>query len=67
MDTTTIFLGLLFGAFGFGYFRYGKKQGAIVPLVCGITLMVFPFFVENTLLLVMIGIALIATPYFVRV
>jgi len=27
--------GLLFGSFGLGYFVYGKKQKAVVPLVCG--------------------------------
>ncbi len=58
--------GLLFGSIGLGYFIYGKKQGAPVPLVCGVALMTFPYFVSNTLLLVGIGAALIAIPYFWR-
>jgi len=37
-----------------------------VPLVCGVALMIFPYFVSNTILLVILGVALIATPYFVR-
>jgi hypothetical protein len=57
---------MLFGSVGLGFFVYGKKQRAIVPLVCGIVLMVFPYFVSDTLLLVAIGIALIVIPYFVR-
>lgn len=58
--------GLLFGSVGLGFFLYGKKQQAFVPLFCGLALMVFPYFVSNTVLLVAIGITLIALPYFVR-
>jgi hypothetical protein len=57
---------LLFGSIGLGYFIYGKKQKAVVPLVCGVALIVFPYFVSNALLLVGIGIVLAAVPYFVR-
>lgn len=59
--------GLVFGSFGLGFFVYGKKQRATVPMVCGLALMVFPYFVSNTILLVVIGVALIAVPYFVRI
>ena len=45
---------------------YGKKQNAIVPLVCGMVLMIFPYFVSNTLLLVAMGTALMVLPYFFR-
>ena len=62
-----LFWGLLFGSVGFGFFIYGKKQKAFVPLVCGLVLMVIPYFISNTILLVAIGVALIALPYFVRI
>jgi hypothetical protein len=58
--------GLLFGSIGLGYSIYGKKQRAAVPLVCGLALMVFPYFVANTWLLAGIGAVLIAVPYFLR-
>jgi hypothetical protein len=58
--------GLLFGSIGFGFFLYGKNQKAVVPLVCGVALMIFPYFVSNTIVLVAIGVTLIAVPYFVR-
>jgi hypothetical protein len=38
----------------------------VVPLVCGVALMIFPYFVSNTLLLVTLGVVLIAIPYFIR-
>ena len=58
---------MLFGSIGLGFFLYGKKQRAIVPLTCGLALMVFPYFVSGTAPLVLIGAALMAVPYFVRV
>jgi hypothetical protein len=56
----------VFGTFGLAFFVYGKKQGAVVPLVCGLVLMIFPYFVSNTTLLAAIGVSLIVIPYFVR-
>jgi len=66
MDASQLFWGLLFSSIGLGFFLYGKKQRAGVPLVCGLTLMVYPYFVSNTFLLVGIGVVLIAIPYFFR-
>jgi hypothetical protein len=64
---SSLLWGLLFSSVGLGFFLYGKKQQAVVPLFCGLALMIFPYFVSNTILLVVIGAALIALPYFVRV
>jgi hypothetical protein len=58
---------LLFGSVGLGFFAYGKKQKVVTPLVCGLVLMVFPYFISNTILLVAIGVALIAFPFLVRI
>lgn len=58
--------GVLFSSIGLGFFIYGKKQRVIVPLICGITLMIYPYLVTNTWLLVLIGIGLTALPYFWR-
>jgi len=57
---------LLFSAVGVSYFIYGKKQRAPVPLVCGLVLMIFPYFVSSTGLLMIIGVVLLAMPYFIR-
>jgi len=66
LNESWLLWGLLFGSFGLGFFVYGRKQKAIVPTVCGLALMIFPYFVSNTLLLVVIGFVLMAVPYFVR-
>jgi hypothetical protein len=67
VNTSTILWGVLFGSVGLGFFMYGRKQRVVVPLICGLVLMVFPYFIPNTILLVAIGVALIALPYFVRI
>lgn len=37
MDSTSLLIwGVVFGAIGLGFFTYGKKQKAIVPLFTGI-------------------------------
>ena len=58
---------LFFGSFGLGFFVYGRKQKAVVPLVCGLALMIFPYFVSNIIVLVAIGVVLMAVPYFLRI
>jgi hypothetical protein len=58
--------GMLFGAIGMGYFVYGKRQSALLPLLCGIGLMVFPYFVTGTLWMLLIGAALMAAPWYWR-
>ena len=59
--------GLLFGSIGFGFFLYGKKQKAVVPLITGIALCVVPYFIANVYALVIVGVILMAIPYFVRI
>jgi hypothetical protein len=67
MNTSLLLWSLLFSSIGLGFFVYGKKQKAIVPLLSGLGLMIYPYFVSNTLLLVAVGVALMALPHFVRV
>src|ERR1700729_2918455 len=66
LNASSLLWGLLFGSIGLGYFIYGRRQRAVVPLLCGLALMVFPYFVSNNILLVAIGVALMAIPYFLR-
>lgn len=66
MTATPLLLGLIFSCIGLGYFIYGKKQQCSIPLVCGLSLMIFPYFVENTLWMTVIGIVLSVLPYFIR-
>jgi hypothetical protein len=62
-----LLIAVLFGSVGLGYFVYGKKQNAIVPLLCGVVLMVFPYFVTNAILMIVVGLFFSALPYFVKI
>jgi ABC-type phosphate transport system permease subunit len=66
VSASSLLWSIVFGSLGLGYFVYGKKQRAAVPLACGLALMVFPYFVASTVALVAIGAVLAAIPYFVR-
>jgi len=67
MDTSVLIWGMVFGSIGLGFFIYGKKQKAIVPLITGMALFIFPYFITDVYILVLTGTALIALPYFVRI
>ena len=65
--TSLIIWGVLFGALGIGFFTYGRKQKAVVPLITGIALFVFPYFISNVYMLVIVGAVLVALPYFLKI
>ena len=65
-DTGTLLAIVLFSSFGMGYALYGKRQQALVPLLSGIALMVYPYFVDSTFWLVTLGLALLAAPFVLR-
>ena len=67
MDSSAALMwSVVFGAFGMGYFVYGKKQKRFVALLAGIALIVYPYFVANLYLLIAIGLGLMALPFLIR-
>jgi hypothetical protein len=60
---TTLIFSILFGSIGMGYFVYGKKQQAALPLLAGIVLCIFPYFVSNVYIMVLVGIILTVLPW----
>lgn len=66
MNQAALLWGLLFGSIGIGFLAYAKQQRAVVPLIVGLALSIYPFFVSNVYALVLIGLALTAVPYFIR-
>ena len=63
MTGTALAIGMLTGAIGVGYFMYGKRQTKFVPLLAGMALCVYPYFVDSALWLVVIGAVLLAAPF----
>ncbi|MFS8136997.1 MAG: hypothetical protein ACMG50_02605 [Thermomonas sp.] len=66
MSTSILLLGVLFSSIGLGYFIYGKKQGAMRPLMCGVALMIVPYVLSSAVLLLIVGSALCAIPWIFR-
>ena len=60
---TTLIFSILFGSIGMGYFVYGKKQQAAIPLITGIVLCIFPYFVSNVYIMVLVGLILTVLPW----
>ena len=68
MDNPSILIwGVIFGSIGLGFFVYGKKQKAIIPLLSGIGLMAVPYFISNMYILILSGIVLVALPYIIKI
>jgi len=55
-------LSLVFGCIGVGYYRYGRKQLRFAPLLAGVGLMVFPYFISNLYATLGTGAVLMALP-----
>ncbi len=55
LSASGLLASLLIGSIGTGLFLYGKKAVRIPQLVCGLVLMIFPFFVSGAL--TMLGLA----------
>ena len=66
MSEGVLLWGMLFGSLGLGYLSYGKRQKRIVPFVCGLALIAFPYFVSSLWPLLGIGVLIAAAPYFIR-
>jgi hypothetical protein len=66
MNTSLILWGLLFSSIGFVYFVYGKKRKDLVIRYTGVALILFPYFINNALILVLVGLTLMALPNIVR-
>jgi hypothetical protein len=48
---------------GMAYLTYGKKQGEIWFALSGVSLMVYPYFVDSKALTLGVGAALLAAPF----
>lgn len=66
MNPSTLIWAVIFGSIGLGFFVYGKKQRVIMPMLSGIVLMIFPYFVSNVYVFVLTGVVFVALPFVVK-
>jgi hypothetical protein len=66
VDSGSLLSGIVLGSLGMGYFIYGKRQGRIVALCCGILLCGLPYLMDSQLLLWLLSLPIMLLPWFVR-
>lgn len=66
MNPTTLFISIIAGAIGTGYFIYGKRESLAMMMLSGAGLCVYPYFTDNIAALCIIGAILMTIPYFLR-
>ena len=62
-DVNSLFVGLIAGVFGVAYFVYGKRTTKFTPMLAGITLCIYPYFIDSLLWLSVVGILLLIAPF----
>jgi hypothetical protein len=60
---TTLVIGIITGAFGLAYIVYGRRQTKFVPLIAGIGLCAYPYFIDSIVWLFVVGALLLAAPF----
>jgi hypothetical protein len=57
---------LFFGAIGFVAFIYGKRMNLWKIMLCGLALMIFPYFIANTMAMYALGALGTVALFFLR-
>ena len=65
-STANLIGGLVFGSIGFVAFMYGKRMNLWKPMLLGIALMAFPYFMTDDKIMLVIGIFGSTALFFVR-
>lgn len=63
MSMTIIVVNIVAGLIGSAYFMYGKKRSNVKMLGCGVALCVVPYFISNSILLIIACLAMAAAPF----
>ena len=58
----TLLLGIIFGAIGSVYIAIARRQHEPSFLICGFVLIIYPWFVDNVLIVILLGAAVSAFP-----
>lgn len=66
MSGAGIFGSIFFGSVGMAAFVYGKKASAIRPIIIGVLLMAYPYFVPETWEIYLVGALLTAGLFLFR-
>ena len=60
---SSLFIGVVAGAVGTGYFMYGKRSSKPVPMIAGALLCIYPYFSDSVAWLCVVGALLAVAPF----
>jgi hypothetical protein len=60
-----LFIGMFISTVGIGYIMYGRRQTKFVPVIAGVVLCIYPYFVDDWVWLTAIGVPLLASPFLI--
>jgi hypothetical protein len=60
-----LFIGIVTGALGVGYIVYGGRQVKFVPVISGVALCAYSYFIDNWAWLCVIGALLLVAPFLI--
>ncbi len=66
MGASAMLVSMVFSTVGFGYFIYGKRQSEGWFMLAGAVLCIYPYMISGPVLMFLIGVVLMAVPFFAR-
>jgi len=62
---SNLFIGMIISTVGVGYMMYGRRQTKFAPVIAGVVLCIYPYFVDDWVWLIVIGVPLVVAPFLV--
>jgi len=59
----SLLIGMITGALGVAYIVYGRRQTKFVPLIAGVALCAYSYFIDSWVWLCVIGVLLAGAPF----
>jgi hypothetical protein len=60
---TTLVIGIITGSLGLAYIVYGRHQTRFMPIIAGVFLCAYPYFIDSVLWLCVVGVLLVIAPF----
>ena len=61
----SLVIGIITGAFGVAYMVYGRRQTKFVPLIAGVLLCAYSYFIDSWVWLCVVGVLLLVAPFII--
>jgi hypothetical protein len=66
LQPSDIFINVIVGAIGIGYFSFGKRRSEYYFMGCGLLLCIYPYFLDGMTSQILAGLFLTLLPFVMR-